>query len=180
MNFTVQNDEEVLKTLVGKFHRSKWRKLGEPLYSRKSIELLSKMITPEFEAFEYGSGMSTVWLRQRVKFLWSVEHNYLWWDRVWYNLDRLYLHQHGNLLLIQDLKQYPKAIETISRSFDIVFIDGRKRVQCIKAAKDKVKHGGYILLDDASRFRYKKVHKILREWERINKEDKRTAIWRRP
>lgn len=64
---------------------------------------------------------------------------------------------------------FEKYVKTICKysdaTFDLVFIDGRARSSCILFGRNKVKPGGYLMLDDAQRRRYKRAKKLLTSWK---------------
>jgi hypothetical protein len=83
---------------------------------------------------------------------------------------------------------YVAAIDDQSdESLDLVIVDGRARVECVRRAIGKVKPGGMLLLDDSDRDRYRPAVALLARWERhIFSGIKpgaplpaQTSIWRR-
>jgi len=55
---------------------------NEPWFTRRSIEILKKLIKPEFKGFEFGTGASTIWLGKRIESLISIEHYDLWYKKI--------------------------------------------------------------------------------------------------
>src|SRR5438876_5538528 len=53
-----------------------------PWFSYAGIDFLNSFLEPHMIGFEYGSGGSTLFLAQRIKFLYSVEDNPEWFERV--------------------------------------------------------------------------------------------------
>ncbi len=92
--------------------------------------------------------------------------------------------------VVFDYSKYVKAICRYSdKCFDLVFVDGRARTSCILYAYDKVRPGGFLMLDDAQRERYKKGKRLLVHWKSedfygtgkyITYKSWSTIIWRRP
>jgi hypothetical protein len=66
-------------------------------------------------------------------------------------------------------ESYVKSIDRFSDNyFDIVFVDGRARDACIFHAKDKVKQGGYLIIDNSDRDHYFKGNDYLfdsKQWK---------------
>lgn len=63
-------------------------------------------------------------------------------------------------------EKYVKAIcEYPDATFDLVLVDGRARASCILYGHSKVKPGGFLMLDDAERPRYKNGKSILSRWK---------------
>ena len=140
---------------------------------------LEEWLRQEHVGVEFGSGMSTPWLGNRVKRLISVEHNPGWLNKV---KDALEEHDVNNVDLVYqpNLKVYPNIIGRMkNRSLDFVFVDGRERVKCIRGVIPKIKQGGIIILDDAERKRYSEAYFILKDWKLDYFESGRrdTAIW---
>lgn len=88
--------------------------------------------------FEWGAGASTVFFKQYFDVT-TIEHDKKWAkDCIWIDLDS---------------DEYPKAID---RTYDIVLVDGRRRVECVKHAIPFV--GKYLILDNSERERYQEAH----------------------
>ena len=66
--------------------------------------------------------------------------------------------------------------------FDLIFIDGRDRVKCIKNSIAKLKPGGILVLDNSERDRYNAGKRLLRNWKTIETTNTvwRTTIWFKP
>lgn len=126
-----------------------------PWLSYNIIDFLEEHINSNMSVFEYGSGNSTLWWQDRVKEVISVEH-----DRKYYGLliENPYYKNKKNLLYrdINDSDNYELSIKSVNKKFDIVVIDGRKRVNCAKIVPDYLKEDGVIIWDDTDREYYKK------------------------
>ena len=48
----------------------------------KEIELIEKYITPETVMLEWGSGGSTIHFSKLVKELYSIEHDFQWYNKI--------------------------------------------------------------------------------------------------
>jgi hypothetical protein len=168
----------------------------------------------EMTVFEYGSGGSTIFFTQRFSRVISVEHNPEWYGVVRKILQRenasncKYLlkepqpfsgysvsdaadpqsyasHEYEGM----SFEAYVKSIDTYpNKSFDLVFIDGRARPSCILHARNKLKSGGIIILDNAERDYYSLGKGLLRDWGRMDfygpgpygRYFWQTSIFRRP
>jgi predicted O-methyltransferase YrrM len=63
-------------------------------------------------------------------------------------------------------KNYVKLINKYpDYHFDIVFVDGRSRVACIKHALKKIKNGGVLILDNSERDEYQSAFKYLKKYK---------------
>ena len=100
-----------------------------PWYTYPAIAFLEDKVKEDMSAFEYGSGTSTIWWSDHVNRVVSCEHDKEWYQKlapnIAGNVDYIYfdLIPGGN---------YSKAIKKFNDEFDIVVIDGRDRVNCVK------------------------------------------------
>ena len=118
---------------------------------------LDKTLRPDMILYEFGSGLSTLYFSTKVKKVISIEHNKKWYDLLKNELKskvidncEYFLEEPeiidnknsgiANIEYKSDLKEYQgfhfkKYVESIDRYpdqfFDIVFIDGRVRIDCI-------------------------------------------------
>lgn len=83
---------------------------------------------------------------------------------------------------------YVHAVDDLADgSLDLVIVDGRARVACGMAARQKVRHGGMLLLDDSDRPRYQPLVAAMEPWPCTSYRGLRpgggpmtqTTIWRR-
>ncbi|MGQ4876499.1 MAG: hypothetical protein ACP6IY_20740 [Promethearchaeia archaeon] len=156
----------------------------EPWYTRDSIIFLNKYMKPNFIGFEFGSGASTLWFAKRIKYLISIEHSEFWYKNV---LEKLKKKKIDNVTLKlipleRDLNKdkYSNYINKFPNNyFDIILIDGRNRVNCIKNSINKLKKGGFLVLDNSERKRYEDGIKLLKNWIEIKTTNGRwdTTIW---
>jgi hypothetical protein len=122
--------------------------------------------------FEYGSGASTAWLARRAGEVTSVEH-----DEGFAEFLRPLLPEQGVDLRVVpaepspdpatpsrrrghaglDFARYVHAIDDVPGEFDLVVVDGRARVACVRAALPRLAPGGLVLLDNADRDEYAAV-----------------------
>lgn len=118
------------------------------------IDRLGAEVGPGARVFEYGGGGSTLWFLDRGADVVTVEHDEQWaallrgsvagerWDL---------LHRSGD----DDYREYVHAIDDFAdNTFDVVLVDGRERVRCLRAALPKVRPGGVVIVDDTDRERY--------------------------
>ncbi|WP_330202762.1 hypothetical protein [Cyanobacterium sp. Dongsha4] len=118
-----------------------------PWLGYRAIKHLEKLLQPNWNMIEWGSGMSTLWFAQRVQNLTSIEDYQPWYDKVKLTLDKVqnvdYQFKTGNDYFTLD--NYP------DRTFDFILIDGSERGNCAKTAITKIKRGGYIYLDNSDK-----------------------------
>lgn len=131
-------------------------------------------------AFEWGSGASTHWLAARCGTVRTVEHDPSWATKA------KELAAENSVVGVLEKKldpNYEKAIERgPGEQYDLVAVDGRRRVQCVHRAAQYVKHHGLLVLDDSQRERYAPALSFLREWDRHDFQDheRTTTVLRRP
>jgi predicted O-methyltransferase YrrM len=157
-----------------------------PYYVPDAIRIISSLLkNKQAIVFEWGSGISTVWYAKQVKSLVAIEHSEEWYSRGinWLqeknltNVDLKYIPS-----INDSFQNYTQAILKYDNNFfDLVAVDGRNRVECIEQAANKVKVGGYLILDDSHRTRYKFAFDLLTnyEYQRYDFGLLQTTIFRR-
>jgi len=123
--------------------------------------------------FEYGAGASTAWLARRSGSVTSVEHHAGFAEFLgpmlsdFGHVDLRFVpavpspapatpsNRRGHAGL--DFTDYVAAIDDAEGQFDLVVVDGRARVACVRAALPRLAPGGMVLLDNADRGEYSAV-----------------------
>jgi predicted O-methyltransferase YrrM len=151
-----------------------------PFIPFTAIKWLERTLTSTMRVFEYGSGGSTLFFARKVRHVVSVEH-----DEPWYTLviDALSAAGLGNVELLlrpaghsrqscpdrgriivsshgrwtdMSFENYVYAIDAIEdQTLDLVFVDGRARSACTQRALQKIRPGGWLVLDDSQRQKYR-------------------------
>lgn len=114
------------------------------------VELLEERLTRDHSVFEYGSGFSTLFYAQRVRRIVSVEHDSNWFDKLQSTVP-------DNVKLIHcPLDEDGSYCRTVIHhgQFNLVIVDGRDRVNCVRQALQALSPDGILILDDASRIQY--------------------------
>ena len=173
-----------------------FRKNNEPLKNDhpwiafKAERFLRKILQKNMFVFEYGSGSSTLYFSRRVAKVFSVEHHQGWFEQLRQILDQQAIpnvdsrliepeilnikHTAGYLsslplYLNNTFETYVKSIDVFPDGyFDLIMIDGRARTDCIVHAKNKIKQGGYLVVDNSERAHYFAGNDFLwdaKEWE---------------
>jgi precorrin-6B methylase 2 len=153
---------------------------------------LDKILKPDMKIYEYGSGLSTIYLSTKVKTIISIEHEKEWFDLTTKELKKKEINNceylliepeslneeyftninslhRSNLVKFHNLhfKKYIESIDSYpDKYFDLIFIDGRARLGCILQSLEKIKSGGFLVLDDSNEKKYKITEKILKGYER--------------
>ncbi|MCK5537628.1 MAG: hypothetical protein KAI79_12430 [Bacteroidales bacterium] len=123
-----------------------------PWVTYSFIDFISDRLNKSMTIFEYGSGNSTLWYASKVKLVSSVEHDKNWFLRIKNNLPNNVKFFYKEL---EENGDYAKFSSTLDMKFDIIIVDGRDRVNCVKYAINSLNDTGIIVLDDSEREFYK-------------------------
>lgn len=196
--------------LKRKYNRFQKLNSQKPWLTPDAIKALELLLQPTDIGLEYGSGRSTKFFARILKHLTSVEHHEGWFEKVnlelksegFENVDYILKTPNGKVPNVQFSSEaqhftpeaeYPNEdnyfqdyIELLDKypesHFDFALIDGRARKSCALKAIDKLKPGGLLVLDNAERVRYQKVHEALTHWDKLFTTTglTDTVIWRKP
>lgn len=114
-----------------------------PWYTYSAIEYIKQLDFSEREVFEYGSGNSTIFWSKLAKRVVSIENN-----REWYEIVSQNISQNVEIKLIKDDAAYIQEILQ-HENFDVIVVDGSHRLDCATTAVNRLKPGGFIILDNA-------------------------------
>jgi hypothetical protein len=126
---------------------------GRPLpwMTYPAIDFLSRRIRPDMAVFEYGCGASTLWWAARVSRVVAVEHDPGW-------AARIAAEAPPNATVVacplEPEGPYEANVRTHGLSFDVVVIDGRRRVRCVPHAVAMLRPGGIVVYDNSDRPEY--------------------------
>jgi predicted O-methyltransferase YrrM len=168
---------------------------AKPTFVMAAIgQLQEELVQPDWRAFEWGSGGSTLWLSQWCDSVVSVEHDPEWHTQikselVHYGIDNVELFFVPKGAGAHEYDQYSRYITIYwNPTFDLIFIDGRNRAACIGHAVSRLRPGGVLVLDDSQREQYQAaIAAHLAGWERWDHLNEyggyagwMTTIWRKP
>lgn len=126
---------------------------GQPIpwFTYPAIDFLAARLRPKLSVFEWGSGASTRWFAQRTGRVDSCEH-----DPVWYEQTRNGLPPGATIRLLPlgADERYQHAIREAGLAYDLVVIDGRRRVACARACLPCLAPGGVVVWDNTDRPAY--------------------------
>ena len=123
------------------------------------------------DVLEWGSGYSTKYfpdllVKNKIKFTWdSIEYDVRWMGALkklkFPKNVKLYLFDE-EILRIDDrralrgyqMDDYVNFPATLGKKYDLIFVDGTKRVRCMKKALSLLKPDGIVILHDAHRVTY--------------------------
>jgi precorrin-6B methylase 2 len=130
-----------------------------PWYTYACIDFIEKRIEKKFNIFEFGAGHSTIWWAKRVNSIISCEHEKNWIQKLSPMLPQNALLIHHNL---EPGSDYENSILQYNSSFDIIIIDGRKRVECVKNSVHKLTSNGVIIWDNSDLTEYNEAYEYLK------------------
>ena len=115
------------------------------------VSILEERLTNDLNLFEFGSGYSTLFYAKKVRAVTSVEY-----DEKWLHIIQPQLAENVNIIFQKnDIDgDYCRVIGLTDAKYDVVIIDGRDRVNCIKQSIASMSAQGVMLLDDSQRERY--------------------------
>ncbi len=127
---------------------------GEPLpwYTYNFISFLTPRIGKDFNVFEFGCGNSTRWYSKRIAEIMAVEN-----DERWFNSIKNTLPGNANVIFRSLGDEYVQSVMEAGRYFQIIVVDGRKRVKCTKAAVHALAENGVLILDNSEREWYQEA-----------------------
>ena len=179
-----------------------------PWLNHGAVKWLRSNLTPDMIGYEWGSGRSTVFFARFIKRLVSLEHTKKWFRKVQglmaecgvNNVDYYLIPPGGEPSsasavrphIWDDLQYTPRKPEFTAyfdhilrypdEFFDVVLVDGRARVECALNALDKIKPGGFLILDNSEWEKYRPIFGAVIGWKRLAFENGvwQTAIFQKP
>jgi predicted O-methyltransferase YrrM len=125
------------------------RRPALPWIPYPAIRRLRKLIEPHWRVLEMGSGNSTVWLAARVSEIRSVESDRSWYAYVSSRLAERALSARYTLVdVASNEEQYWQLQPGEQHTYDLAFVDGLFRDQCVHSAVNAIREGGYVYLDN--------------------------------
>jgi predicted O-methyltransferase YrrM len=156
-----------------------------------AIGWLRRHIRSDWSILELGSGRSTAWFARRAGRVISFEDNEYWFQQTRARLRDESLEVDLRLMPVGD---FPARIaELADASFDLVVVDFLEapevtRMDALRPARERVRPGGHLLLDDSDRPGYAETYELLAGWRErrfVGVKDEwpeacETAIFERP
>ena len=129
-----------------------------PAVCPEAVSHFDALVRPSFRVFEFGSGNSTLWFAKRVRSIISVESREAWHHLLVQRAVELGLENLTILLRpverdsLESATRYARSIlEYPEEHFQLIFVDGLVRIQCVENAFSRVSDGGYVVVDEAGR-----------------------------
>lgn len=133
---------------------------GNPLpwYTYSAIRMLEGRVTANLNVFEFGMGNSTLWWSRRAGRVITCEGDKAWFDRI-----RPEMPSNVEAILIPETSEaYVQAAVDRGGPFDVLIIDGRRRVECCRNSLSSLSDEGVVIWDDFHRERYHEGREFLR------------------
>lgn len=164
-----------VRSLFSVYDAEDLARLDLPWWSYRAIRAVDRFLElrPGARVFEFGSGASTPWLARRAGSVHTVEHDTGFIpvvERILDGLDNVELHvveavpaddvagptvrseREGHEHL--DFSDYVATIDRVGGPFDLIVVDGRARVECLRRSLPHLAPDGAIVFDDVERKRY--------------------------
>ncbi|MDD5109522.1 MAG: hypothetical protein PHC29_08525 [Candidatus Omnitrophica bacterium] len=133
-----------------------------PWLSYEAIDWLNGYLNKNMKIFEFGGGGSTLWFSQRVGEVIAVEHDLDWHKYI----SGLIGDNPFCKYLLKSPEEYCEVIDEYPDNyFDIVFIDGDQRKECVQHALLKIKPQGYLMIDDSKEPQFYEIKEKLKNWQ---------------
>ena len=122
----------------------------QPWLCYPALDWLERKIHAHWQVAEWGTGLSSLWWAQRVHSVVSCEHDPEWFARI--NAQA----QENMRLELRPLKSdsYLDFVRNQNKSFDVVVVDAKRRVACMKRAIDALGTQGLLIFDDSQKVRF--------------------------
>lgn len=157
---------------------------GEPWWNWGAIQYLERNLPSSGNAFEWGSGASTLWLTSHGLQVTAIESEAAWAEKVAERCPTAKVlhmpgHATGTLRLEEPwvgdsqtpyFDDYVAAIDDAApESLDVVVIDGVCRVDCARHVAPKLKPTGIVVLDDTHWDFIRPAGEAFAGWQTISK-----------
>jgi predicted O-methyltransferase YrrM len=127
-----------------------------PFLTLDAIKFLDNLVRPGLKVLEVGGGNSSLWFLERGVNLTTFEHDANWAQML---LDEVYAHREHyhaerfNINIMKGNEVLSCLAKLQDNHYDVVLIDSMneftRRTECLKAAKQKIKSGGWMILDNS-------------------------------
>jgi predicted O-methyltransferase YrrM len=133
-----------------------------------AIGWLRRRIRRSWSVLELGAGRSTPWFARRAGSVISFEDNPDWQQQTRERLAEEGLEVDLRLITVEE---FPRAVAALEQAFDLVVVDFLEapevsRIDALPSAREKVRPGGHLLLDDSDRPGYAEADELLAGWRR--------------
>ncbi len=123
-----------------------------PWVTYSFIHFISQRLQPDFSVFEFGSGNSTMYYGARVRKVTAIEHETGWHAQI---SKQVPANVKVELVALDTNGNYAGFASRTGEKYDVIIVDGRDRVNCVKRSVEALSARGVMVLDDAEREEYK-------------------------
>lgn len=120
---------------------------GEPIpwLTYAFIDFIKPRLHRDMIMFEYGCGNSTLWFASLVKHIDSVEHEEGWFQEISSKVPSNVQIYFKSL----ETNEYEQSVMLTPYFYDLILVDGRKRLECVQCAVQKLSDNGVIIVDNS-------------------------------
>ncbi|WP_442506626.1 class I SAM-dependent methyltransferase [Novipirellula sp. SH528] len=168
----------------------------KPWLCAGTIDFLDRVLDDSMHGVEFGSGRSTRWLATKLESLVSVEHNDQWHAIVKDQLAQANIERVDYRLIPLDheesapekesyepLPNYVTVLDEFEdATVDFVLVDGHYRTTAIKHSLNKIRPGGFLVVDDTNMWSQADELPIPSNWTCVDTSSngiKTAKIWQR-
>lgn len=131
-----------------------------PWINYSMIRFLSSRITNDMSILEFGGGNSSMYWAEIAKEVITVEHDKEWASYIKDNFSRL---DNVRLLIADKDSSYENAPLELEKKFQLIIIDGIRRIECLQNTLQMLTDDGCILLDDTQFPEFRKAFQIMKQ-----------------
>lgn len=128
-----------------------------PWIHKDAIAYLESILRPDFRVMEHGAGGSTLWFSDRVAEVVAFEDDPDWQREIQRNAGE-------NVRVLSPAVFH--AFEGYQSGYDLLMIDGlpTQKAAWMTAAREIVRPGGWVVLDNANRPEHPAEREAMKEW----------------
>jgi len=135
-------------------------KNGDPIpwMTYPFIRYIESNLDKDVNVFEYGCGNSTLWWAKRTRKVVACEHDPTWCKEI---ENQAPLNVSLYCVALSPNSAYSEFIASYKKEFDVIVVDGRDRVACVKNAVEALTEKGVIIWDNSDRPEYDEGYSFL-------------------
>ena len=113
-----------------------------PWITFPAMRFIRRRITPNTRVFEWSCGMSTLWFERRCGEVRAVEDDPAWYGAIAKRATK------AKVVLLEGSAYVEKILEHPAGYFEVVSVDGSRRLECFRLALERVHRGGLLIVDN--------------------------------
>lgn len=165
-----------------------------PEWTIGATDRIGRFLMNDDAVWEWGCGRSTIWLAERAKKVFSIEHDYGRYNTVAVELGLRGL-TNATIFFVGESKAYAHSILSWKRKFHLLAINERgpfSRLECATMAVRKSFKGSLIVLNDSHNIAHHIENEFLSDWtanksgrkeqylEQLGSHEWETSVYSRP